>query len=110
MKPDMTDQDLDHLLAELTKPDVPDGLTARIMAELPARKTGWRAIVFDLFGLDQLAIPAAGAIASLAVGLFAGYALVPADFTREGGDEAEIALALAFGTDTWLDLVEETSR
>ena len=110
MKPEMTDQDLDHLLGELTQPDVPDGLSARIMAQLPARKTGWRAIVFDLFGLDQVAIPAAGALASLALGVFAGYALVPTDIMGEGGDEADIALALAFGTDTWLDLAEETSR
>jgi len=110
MKPDMTDQDLDHLLAALTEPDMPDGLTARIMAELPARKYGWRTRLQDIFGLERLAMPAASAFASLAFGLLAGYALVPLAVTGDQSDETEAALALAFGDDTWLELAEETSR
>ena len=110
MKPDLTDQELDAVLSELETPEHPAGLTARIMAALPERKPGWRRRLLDLFGLDRLAIPAAGAFASLAVGVLAGYALTPITAADLAEEEAETALALAFGTDTWLDITEETGQ
>lgn len=109
MKPDMTDKELDDLISELSAPDLPKGLVTDIMARLPERKTGWRAYLADLLGIDRLSVPAGGALASLVFGLLAGYTLVPATTVgAERVDETEIELAAAFGSGSWLEFDEET--
>ena len=80
------------------------------MARLPERKPGWRTYITELLGLDGLGLPAGGALASLVFGVIAGYMFVPAATDAVvNPDEAEIAYAAAFGTESWLDLTEEAS-
>jgi len=107
MKPDMTDKDLDQLLSTLAEPDLPDGLAARIIDHLPARSSGWRTRLANLLGTDRLMLPAGGGLASLAIGLLAGYGLAPASVASVTGDDVEIALAAAFDGDPWLDMAAE---
>ena len=110
MKPDMTDKDLDQLLSELSAPDLPKGLVTGIMARLPERKAGWRSYIAELLGMDGVGLPAGGAFASLVFGVLAGYMFVPAATDAAvTTDEAEIAYAAAFGTESWLDLTEDAS-
>lgn len=110
MKPDLTDTDLDQLLARVTPLEAPAGLTAQIMANLPERKTGWRAHLAGLLGTDSFALPAGGAFASLMIGLFSGYLIAPVTATDTNLDEAEIALAAAFDTDIWRNIEEEIGQ
>lgn len=116
MKPDLTDQSLDQLLASLPEPEQPNGLNARIMANLPpqrpTRSPRWREQIAALLGTDRLILPAGGALASMAIGLVAGYLLAPLALqtgaTGANGqtdfEETEYFLAAALDSDLWIDL------
>ncbi len=76
MPEDKLDIELDAVLARLPETDPPVGLAERILADAPRppRKTlieGLRSAIFP----SGRRWPAAGALASLSVGMMAGYAV-----------------------------------
>lgn len=75
MPEDKPDIELDKLLARLPQDDPPAGLAERILAEAPRPPRpglieGFRSFVFP----RGRRWPAAGALASLGIGMMAGYA------------------------------------
>lgn len=105
--PDLSDQDLDALLAEMDMPAIPGDLTTSIMATLPPPRRRWHAQIQNLLGTPNLGLSAGGAFASLLFGLAAGYWLMPQAAVF---DEREAVLELALETDRWADLIEEPAQ
>lgn len=106
------DRELDRLLATLSAPEPPEGLTQRILDALPGRKSDWTLFIKDLFGTDRPAFPIGGALASLSLGLGLGYwplATVPAIDPSEA-IASETLLADMFGSDLWGDASEAPAQ
>lgn len=100
---------LDALFEEDAIMAPPEGLSARILADAPSarRRSGFATSLGRLFLPQGRRWPASAALASLVVGLFAGYtasAMTPASPYE---DEAESIVYAALGYDGLETLIEE---
>ena len=103
--PELSDKDLDTLLTTLDRPEPPAGLSARIMSVLPGQPAHWTKRLAAFFGAETLLLPAGGALASLMIGVMAGYWALPMpDLTVEAADLYAVD---AFGSDPWDTLETE---
>jgi len=114
MKPELTDQELDDLLASLPQADIPDGLTTRIMANIPQEKTTQNQSWFDwlasFLGTDRLWVPATSAMALVLTGMAFGYSFAPEAILDQDIDQAEVFLTAALESDAWLGFEEEITE
>lgn len=97
--PDLSDKELETLLHTLTPPAPPSGLSARIVAALPEQPLHWTKRLAQFFGTETLLLPTGGALASLFVGILAGYLIVPQPVTID--ETTDIYVAEVFGSDPW---------
>ena len=115
MKPELTDQQLDDLLASMPQAeDVPDGLTMRIMANVPQEKTiqtlSWFDRLTHLLGTDRLWLPATSALALVLTGMAFGYSFAPETIQDQNIDQADVFLTAALESDAWLGFEEEIAE
>lgn len=91
-------------------PQVPGGLAARILADAPSaprRKTGWLSGIAPALMPNGLRWPAGAALASLMMGLVAGYATAPAAAENDFQTEAENVVYAALGYDSFEAYIAE---
>ena len=99
--PDLNDERLDELLSTVSAPELPGGMSQRIMAALSTAPapTGLRGFLSSIFGTEKLTLPACGALASLLFGVTVGYMALPS----LGNDTlaANEPYLEAFNNDNW---------
>ena len=114
MKPELTDQELDDLLASMPQADIPDGLTSRIMANIPQEKLvqtpSWFDWLASLLGTDRLWVPATSAMALAMTGMAFGYSFSPPEILDQDIDQAEVFLTAALESDAWLGFEEDITE